>query len=141
MRVPRLYVPFVWVLDWAGVSAFAAACAAFWVDVAGVFADFNSKVADVAVALDEFTVGEYRDVWVACAIHHFWAFDAYAAVKGWESFIQRCHVAADALAFLEHVDFEALLRKVQSGVYAGDSSADDECFVCYWNLYGLQGLH
>ncbi len=114
--VPKIYVPFVRVLNWAGIFTFTATRTFLRNHIAGVFADFHFKVANITVAFDEFRVGEDCNVWVTCAIHHLWAFDADAAVEGGEGFVERCHVAADALAFFEHVDFEALIGKVKAAL-------------------------
>ena len=76
----KVHIPFVRILDWASIFAFAATGTFLWDNIAGVLADFHFKVANVTVASDEFAVGEDCDVWVTCAIHHFWTFNAYAAI-------------------------------------------------------------
>ena len=51
LRVPKVHVPFVRVLDWASIFAFTATRAFLRDNVAGVFADFHFKVANVTVEL------------------------------------------------------------------------------------------
>ena len=140
-RVPKIHVPFVRILNWASIFAFAATRAFLRDNIAGVLADFHFKVANVTVASDEFAVGEDCDVWVTCAIHHFWTFNADAAIQGGEGFVECSHVAADALAFFEHVNFEALISQVKRCIHACDSAADYKRLVGYWDLDGLQRLH
>jgi hypothetical protein len=104
----------------------AAAVAEVLVDVAGLLADGDGEVADVALDLLDLAPGQELDVGMRAGGDHLGGQDAGRAVEGGEGLVELGHVAADRGVLLDEVDLEAGIGQLEGGADAGDAAAHDE---------------
>ena len=94
--------------------------------IASLALDGHFEVADKALDIGHFGIGEDADLLVLRHIHHFRGQDARRAVQRRERLVELCHLTADGRLGFHDIHREARVRDIQSGLNARDTAADNK---------------
>ena len=73
----------------------------------------------------DFGVGQNLDIGMPAAFNEFRTLDAHGAVIGGKGLVELGHLAANGRGFVHQENLETRFGKIESGLDAADSSADD----------------
>ena len=108
------------------IGAVVADLAGFGINEDRLGLDPGLEVADKAGDAVDLALYHQRDLGMLGHLDHLRRQDALRAIQGREGLGQLQHVAADGRLLLDQHDFETGIGKVEGGLDAGDTAADDQ---------------